>query len=105
MRALIIATSIAAAATISLPAYAVSERFTLDVTVTQENVSTPEKTRATYEELVDKIADTCRAESGTRGIINWYSQNRCEAQTLASAIVALDEPALSALYQETTQMN
>jgi UrcA family protein len=87
-------------ATAAAPAFAVSEKFSMDVEYSRANLATAAGAAAEYANIRNQVAERCEAEHAGMNFAKSYAVKFCTQQTLAKAIRKIDVPNLTAVHAQ-----
>lgn len=94
---------ILAAAALSIAAMpalaATTDKFEMNVNIDRSTLQTTEGAQQEFVKLKQDVRKRCVAETTDWGFANSYAVNFCESRTLKSAVTAINEPALTAVYE------
>ncbi|MFN4023370.1 MAG: UrcA family protein [Hyphomonas sp.] len=90
----------ALAATLSLPAFAASDTFSMDVDYAPSKLETRAGAEAEYDSIRRQIAHRCEAENASHRFLPVYIERRCTARTVDQAVRRIDHPVLSQVHAD-----
>jgi UrcA family protein len=82
-----------------MPAFAASvDKFEMTVNIDRADLATMDGAEQQFAEIKDKVHERCVAESTEWGVVSEYAVSFCKSRTLKSAIKAINDPNLTAVY-------
>ena len=82
------------------PAFAGStDSFQMSIDVDRAGLETPEGAQQEFIKIREDIHERCTAESQDWNFATRYAVTFCESRTLKSAVNAIDDPNLTAVYK------
>ena len=87
-------------ATAAAPAYAVSDKFNMEIAYTHANLATASGAAAEYSSIRDQVVERCEAEHAGMNFAKAYAVNFCTERTLAKAIRKIDNANLTAAHAQ-----
>lgn len=85
-------------ATAATPAFAVSDKFSMDVEFSRAKLATAAGAAAEYANIRDQVVERCEAEHAGMNFGKSYAVKFCTQQTLAKAIRKIDDANLTAVH-------
>lgn len=97
IRSILAATALSIAA---MPALAATtDKFEMNVNIDRSTLQTTEGAQQEFVKLKKDVHERCVAETSEWTFASGYAVNFCESRTLKSAVTAINEPALTAVYK------
>jgi UrcA family protein len=83
-----------------MPAFAAStDKFEMSMNVDRAALATMDGAEQQFAEIQDKVHERCVAESVEWSAASKYAVSFCDSRTLKSAIKAINDPNLTAVYK------
>jgi UrcA family protein len=83
-----------------MPAFAASaDKFEMTVKIDHAALATMDGAEQQFAEIKDKVHERCVIESSERGYASRFAVGFCERRTLKSAVTAINDPNLTAVYK------
>lgn len=83
-----------------MPAFAASsDQFDMEVDVDRAALTTIEGAELQFTKLQNEVHDRCVIESKEWRLASSYAVNFCDSRTLKSAVTAVNDPNLTAVYE------
>lgn len=88
----------ALAATLTVPAYAASDTFSMNVDYSPAKLETRAGAEAEYNAIRKQIADRCETENGALRIIPVLVERLCTARSMDQAVRQIGHPVLDEVH-------
>lgn len=98
MKRFIIAAALAA--TVTAPAFAASDTFSMEINYSRAALETKAAAEAEYDAIRKQVAERCTAENAAFGIAPAFIERRCTVRVMDKAVRRINHPLLDEVHAE-----